>query len=393
MDSGNKARKLLIILTCVLSALLVLGVAIAVVLHVGDQNKPVQTDPSTTESILTEPETSEETTVPETTIGPEITEILMTFVGDCTLGKNQKHTYKNSFVEKYDQEGPDYFLENVRNIFEQDDVTVVNLEGSLTTSTDIQVGKQFCHKGLPEYVQILTGSSVEVATMGNNHRIDYGQKGFEETVQVLEEAGIGYCYENQVYLVHEVKGVKIGFVACNEYYKGKTVEKWFQQGYEYLKEQGCEIFIAAPHWGGDKTPVIEDYQKELGRKIIDMGYDLVVGTHPHVLQGMEIYNDHLIVYSMGNFCYGGNKKPEDRDSGVLQYKFTFVDGELQVGVDAKFTPMHWCDPTVKYNTYQPIMAVDEEYTRIIEKINGYSVEFGTMLDENGRPCLIPEQEA
>lgn len=390
MASGGKARKWLIVLVCVLSALLVLGVALAVMLHLDEQQEPAQTDPSTTETIYTQPETTVEETTEETTVGVEITEILMTFVGDCTFGKNQNHSYKNSFLQKYDQEGPDYFFANVRKYFEQDDVTVLNLEGSLTNSTDRQIGKQFCHKGPPEYVQIMTGSSVEVATMGNNHRVDYGQKGFEETISVLQEAGIGYCYENQVYLVHEVKGVKIGFVACNEYYKGKTVEKWFQQGYEYLKEQGCQIFIAAPHWGGDKTPVIEDYQKELGKKIIDMGYDLVVGTHPHVLQGMEIYNDRLICYSLGNFCYGGNKNPEDRDSGILQYKFTFVDGELQVGVDARLIPVHWCDPLLPKNNYQPNPVEGEEYTRIIEKINGYSVEFNTKLDETGRPVLIEE---
>ena len=389
MNMRSKAAKgWLIAAICILSVILVACVAVVMFLQIWQQTAPETT--VTTEQTTTAPtvaETTEEITEPPTT-APVIEQINMTFVGDCTFGKNQNQTYANSFDEKYDQMGADYFLANVRHIFEQDDVTVINLEGSLTTSKDIQQGKQWCHKGRPEYVSIMTGSSVEVATMGNNHRVDYGQKGLEETVKVLEEAGIGYCYENQVYLVHEVKGFKIGFVACNEYYKGTTVEKWFQKGYKYLKEQGCQIFIAAPHWGGDKTSVIEPYQTELGHKLIDMGYDLVVGTHPHVLQGMEIYKDRLICYSMGNFCYGGNKKPEDRDSGILQYTFTFEDGELVKDVDAKFVPVHWCDPITKYNDYQPKLAQGEEYARILNKVSDYSEKFGLMLDETGRPVVI-----
>lgn len=384
--NSKAARRWLIVAICVLSVLLVACVALVMALKLRQQTVP---EPTTTLAPSTEETTqpAEETTEPPTT-GPEILEINMTFVGDCTFGKNQNQSYANSFDEKYDLEGADYFLQNVRPIFQQDDVTVINLEGSLTTSTDRQQGKQWCHKGRPEYVGIMTGSSVEVATMGNNHRVDYGQKGLDETIRVLEEAGIGYCYEDQVFLVHEVKGIKIGFVACNEYYKGKLVEKWFKKGYEYLKEQGCQIVIAAPHWGGDKTPVIEPYQTELGHLLIDMGYDLVVGTHPHVLQGMEIYKSRLICYSMGNFCYGGNKRPEDRDSGILQYRFTFVDGELVKDVDARFVPVHWCDPVEKRNDYQPKLAQGEEFTRILEKVSGYSQQFGLMLDETGRPVAI-----
>ena len=382
---SKAAKGWLIAAVCVLSVILVAGVAFIMFMQIRQQAAPETTaELTTTELVTTVAETTEEITEPPTT-APVVVEINMSFVGDCTFGKNQNQTYAGSFDEKYDQMGADYFLANVRPIFEQDDVTVINLEGSLTTSTEIQQGKQWCHKGRPEYVSIMTGSSVEVATMGNNHRLDYGVKGFEETVQVLEDAGIGYCYENKVYLVYEVKGVKIGFVACNEYYKGRTVEKWFQKGYDYLKEQGCQVFVAAPHWGGDKVSEVESYQRELGHKIIDMGYDLVVGSHPHVLQGMEIYNGRLICYSMGNFCYGGNKNPTDRDSGILQYKFTLVDGELVKNVDAQFVPVHWCDPTVKYNDFQPKLAEGEEFTRILNKVSGYSQEFGLMLDETGRP--------
>lgn len=337
---------------------------------------PTTTPPATIPSVTEPPQT--EPPVPP----PVVTQITMTFVGDCTFGRNQKAAYENSFDQYYDKKGPDYFLSRVRHIFEQDDITVINLEGSLTTSTDIQE-KLWNHKGDPEYVKIMTGSSVEVATMGNNHRLDYGPSGCEETVEVLEEAGITYCYDG-IYAAYEVEGIKVGVVSVNEVYDGRSVEKWLKEGYQVLRDQGCAIVVACVHWGGDKTPVIEDYQIELGHKLIDLGYDLVVGNHPHVLQAMEIYNGKFICYSLGNFCYGGNKNPADKDSGIFQQTFTLVDGELVPNFDARFIPCYLSGSKSK-NDYRPTLAEGEEFQRIIKKINGYSERFGFALGPDGKP--------
>lgn len=340
------------------------------------------TTPPATEPSVTEPPQTEPPVPP-----PVVTQITMTFVGDCTFGRNQKAAYENSFDQYYDRKGPDYFLSRVRHIFEADDITVINLEGSLTTSTDIQE-KLWNHKGDPEYVKIMTGSSVEVATMGNNHRLDYGPSGCVETVEVLEEAGITYCYDG-IYAAYEVEGVKVGFVSVNEVYDGRSVEKWLKEGYQVLRDQGCAIVVACVHWGGDKTPVIEDYQIELGHKLIDIGYDLVVGNHPHVLQAMEVYHGKFICYSLGNFCYGGNKNPADKDSGIFQQTFTLVDGELVPDFNAQFIPCFLSGSKSK-NDYRPTLAEGEEFQHIIEKMNGYSEKFGFKLDPDGKP-LLPEE--
>ena len=349
---------------------------------------PEPTTPQPTETQPTEPQPTEPLpTEPDPTV-PDVggtKEITLTFVGDCTFGRNQKAAYTNSFDEMYDNMGSKYFFKKVRDIFENDDITVVNLEGSLTTSTDIQ-DKLWNHKGDPKYVKIMTSSSVEVATMGNNHRLDYGVSGFEETVDVLEKADISYCYDD-VYLTYEVKGVKVGFVSVNEVYDGWRVEAWLKEGYQQLRAQGCAIVVACIHWGGDKTPVIEDYQIQLGRKAIDWGYDLVVGNHPHVLQAMEVYKSRFICYSLGNFCYGGNKNPDDKDSGIFQQTFTVVDGELVRDTNAQFIPCRLSGVDYR-NDYQPTPVTGSEYQRIIEKMNGYSEEFGFALDQNGRPVRM-----
>lgn len=333
----------------------------------------------------TEPVTEPATEPPE----PVVQQLTLSFVGDCTFGKNQKHSYSNSFNAYYDDYGPDYFLAKVRDVFENDDLTVINLEGSLTTSNDRQ-DKMWNHKGDPEYVKIMTGSSVEVATMGNNHRLDYGQSGCDETEQVLTEAGIGYCYDD-VYLIQEVDGIKVGFVSVNEVYDETAVEVWLEEGYHYLRQAGCAIVIACPHWGGDHTSVIEDYQVELGHRLIDMGYDLVVGNHPHVLQAMEYYNGRFICYSIGNFCYGGNKNPDDKDSGIFQQTFTLVDGAVERDMNARFLP---CSLSGKntYNNYRPVLVTGDKYDRIICKMNQYSEAFGLALDEEGIPYLLPQTE-
>ena len=357
-----------------------------------EPSDPKPSDPEPSDPKPTDPTPSDPNPIDPKPSEPEdgVTQITLTFVGDCTFGRNQKHNYANSFDDYYDRYGADYFLKNVRPIFENDDITVINLEGSLTTSTDIQ-DKMWNHKGDPEYTKIMTGSSVEVATMGNNHRLDYGQSGCDETIQVLEEAEIGYCYDD-VYLIQEVKGVKVGFVSVNEHYDGTAVEVWLAEGYEYLRQQGCAIVVACVHWGLEKTSELNDYQLELGYKLIDMGYDLVVGNHPHVLQAMQVYKGRFICYSLGNFCYGGNKNPADKDSGIFQQTFTLVDGELQHDVNARFIPCFLSGSTNR-NDYQPTLATGEEYDRIIQKINSYSEVFGLTFDDEGKPVLKDDEES
>lgn len=333
------------------------------------------TDSMTTLSSATEP-------VNPPTVTPKTVELTLTFVGDCTLGTNQNHPYENTFHQYYDENGADYFLKNVQQIFAADDLTVVNLEGSLTNATE-RVEKLYNHKGPPEYVQILTGASVEVATMGNNHRLDYGQIGFQETVETLESAQIDYCYDD-VYLIREVKGIKVGFVSVSAYDDGDGVEYYLNKGYNVLRQAGCSIVIACIHWGEDKMYIPNEFQTTLGHKMIDMGYDLVVGCHPHVLQGIECYKGKYICYSLGNFCYGGSRNPADKDSGIFRQKFTLIDGVVQPRSDVQFLPCSLSGRS-DWNDCQPRLLTGKEYLRVIEKMNTISAAFGFVLDENGRP--------
>lgn len=371
--------------------LLILLFAVCMLCGCSTQSPAPTTEPTTAQ---TEPTTQTEppTTVtepPTTTAGPEEITLTLSFVGDCTLGTNQEHSYANSFHQYYDKKGPDYFLSKVRPFFEEDDLTVINLEGSLTNSDEL-VLKQWNHKGPPEYVSILSGSSVEVATLGNNHRLDYGWSGFTETMEVLSKAGIDYCYDDH-YLIREVKGIKVGFVSVNEVYDGEAVMTWLTEGYEYLRKESCELVIACVHWGTNHTPELNAVQLAMGDRLIDMGYDLVVGNHPHVLQAMRLYKGKFICYSLGNFCYGGSKNPKDKDSGIFRQTFTFLDGVLQPNVDAQFIPCSLSGRT-DLNDYRPAPATGEEFDRIINKINGYSAPLGFAWNKHGTYRMYQEHE-
>lgn len=386
----KRCLQTLLAAVCLLSVLALLGCSgkdtYIIPAPAAPVTEPVETTvPPTAPPATVPPITEPEPTEPEP--DPDITEITLSFVGDCTFGRNHRHTYDQSFDAVYAEKGPDYFFENVRHIFEEDDLTVINLEGPLTTSGNIQTTRQYCHKGAPEYVSIMTGASVEVATLGNNHFEDYGQSGANQTKQVLEDAGIGYCYDDKVFLVKEVKGVKVGFVSINDVYFPYKSKEWAQKGYDYLRnEQGCAIVVACMHWGEDKYTQQTSQQITLAHALVDMGYDLVIGHHSHVLQAIEIYKDTPICYSLGNFCYGGSKFPDDKDGGIFQQTFTFREGALVEDTNFRFIPCR-ISGTEEVNDYRPYVAEGEEGTRILEKMNSYSAKYGLQLDDEGRPVL------
>lgn len=316
---------------------------------------------------------------------PEIIEITIHAVGDVTLGTNQKQEYSRSFHEYYDMYGAYYFFQNVKDIFTTDDFTIVNLEGTLTESENIRTSKEWNHKGRPEYVEILTGASVEAVTLGNNHIMDYQQEGVDDTIQNVSEAGMEYAlsgyWGNHYGLYETEKGIKIGFVSVNEYYDGAGVYKYLEEGYLKLREQGADLVFACMHWGGDKTHVIEEEQYAMGRWCIDFGYDLVLGCHPHVLQGIEYYKGKYIVYSMGNFCYGGNKNPAEKASMIWEETFIFTDGALS-DTKIRAIPCRLSSVTNR-NDFCPAILEGENAALWAEEMNGYCKEFGLKFDAEG----------
>lgn len=300
--------------------------------------------------------------------------ITISCAGDCTLGTDAAFGGVTFPVEVQNQGGDySYFLKNVQKYFANDDLTIVNFEGTLT-ERGTREDKTFAFRGKPEYTKVLTEGSVEAVTLANNHSRDYGDVSMEDTKKYLDEAGIAW-FENLNIRVMDVKGVKVGLVGL--YALNGSAEGNLPKAMEQVKNGGAEVIIVQIHWGveGDNYP--QDSQISLAHKAIDSGADLVIGHHPHVLQGMECYKGRMIAYSMGNFCFGGNQNPRDKDTMIYRQTFTVKDGKVTDYNDYSVVPCS-LSSTSSRNNYQPTPAEGSEKQRIADKIQKFSDKLGNI---------------
>lgn len=292
--------------------------------------------------------------------------ITVSLMGDCTLGTDESFHQDTSLNAYYEYQGPDYFFRNVKSILDQDDLSIINMEGTLTTS-DQRQDKLFAFKGEPEYVNILTEGSIEAANLANNHSHDYGEQSFLDTKETLQEAGITtFGYDETALL--EIKGIKVGLIGIYELADHLEREQQLLKHLEQVQKEGAQIIIVVFHWGNEKETSPDSNQTTLGRLAIDHGADLVVGHHSHVLQPVENYKGKYIAYSLGNFCFGGNSNPSDKDTIIFQQTFTVKDGILQQTEDIHIIPCRISSDT-SCNNYQPTPVDGEDATRIYKKLN------------------------
>lgn len=294
--------------------------------------------------------------------------LTLSVVGDCTLGTDETFDYDTSLNAYYENYGADYFLQNVKDIFSTDDLSIANFEGTLTDS-DEREDKTFAFKAPASYASILTGGSVEAVNTANNHSHDYGDQSFDDTLAALDDAGIVHFGYDET-AVMDVKGVKVGLVGIYELYDHLEREQQLKNNIAKVKADGAQLIVVIFHWGNETETVPDSNQTTLGRIAIDEGADLVCGHHPHVLQGIETYKGRNIVYSLGNFCFGGNSSPSDMDTMIYQQTFTIdADGVKKDNV-TNIIPCSISSAAYDgYNNYQPTPAEGDEATRILGKIN------------------------
>ena len=294
--------------------------------------------------------------------------LTLSVVGDCTLGTDETFDYDTSLNAYYENYGAYYFLQNVKDIFSTDDLTIANFEGTLTDS-DEREDKTFAFKAPASYASILTGGSVEAVNTANNHSHDYGEQSFNDTLAALDDAGIVHFGYDET-AVMDVKGIKVGLVGIYELYDHLEREQQLKDNIAKVKADGAQLIVVIFHWGNETETVPDSNQTTLGRIAIDEGADLVCGHHPHVLQGIETYKGRNIVYSLGNFCFGGNSSPSDMDTMIYQQTFTIdADGVKKDNV-TNIIPCSISSAAYDgYNNYQPTPAEGDESTRILGKIN------------------------
>lgn len=300
------------------------------------------------------------------------TSITISAVGDCTLGTDINLSGGGSFENEMKAVEYDYsyFLSNVKDIFEEDDITLVNFEGTLS-NRGIRAEKEFAFRGNPEYVNILTSSSVEAVNLANNHTRDYGSSAFADTKDTMTLNNIIW-FEGSNVTITEIKGIKIGFIGVNTQRHSDTSN--FLKNLDKLKESNPDIIIASFHWGVERETKPNNSQISLAHSAIDNGVDLVIGHHPHVLQGVENYKGKYIVYSLGNFCYGGSRNPSDMDTMIFRQTF-FFDEEKTVSEESVSIIPCSISSVDNRNNYQPTPLSGVAFDRVKEKIIDLSSDF------------------
>ena len=302
--------------------------------------------------------------------------LTLSVVGDCTLGTDETFDYDTSLNAYYENYGSAYFLQNVKSIFSQDDLTIANFEGTLTESA-AREDKTFAFKGPASFTSILTDGSVEAVNTANNHSHDYGDQSYEDTMTALDAAGIVHFGYDET-AVMDVKGIKVGMVGIYELKDHLEREQQLKDNIAKVKADGAQLIVVIFHWGNETETVPDSNQTTLGRLAIDEGADLVCGHHPHVLQGIETYKGKNIVYSLGNFCFGGNSSPSDMDTMIYQQTFTITSEGVQADNVTNVIPCSISSAAYEgYNNYQPTPAEGDEAARILAKINERSADIQT----------------
>lgn len=315
--------------------------------------------------------------------------VTLTFAGDVTLadhfkevvGKNHKKPFAN--LDEY----------------RQADLSMVNLENPFTRATSPMPNKQFNFKADPEDVKVLEAGGVDIVNLANNHTMDYQADGLKETLQTLDKAGIQYVgagkdlTEARRPKIIDVKGQRVAYLSYwgDEYGAGPNQagvnsiqENRIAEDIKAIRNQ-VDWVIVNYHWGQELAEAPADWQVKLGRFTVDQGADVVVGHHPHVLQGAEVYRGRPIAYSLGNFIFGGNSRT-DYDTAVL--KVALKDKQMKV----EFLP-------VEVKDYQPKVAQGDRAKDILKNLTQLSATFtqpmqnAVVLDARTLPPAPPQVSA
>lgn len=292
--------------------------------------------------------------------------VTLMFAGDVTLSDWFADTMGNDYTRAFAK------LDEYREA----DLAMVNLENPLTDSGRPRPGKQFNFKAAPEAIQVLTAGGVDIVNLANNHTMDYEEPGLVETLETLDKVGIRHLgagrdiKEARRPEIIEVKGQRIAYLgyydsdlhAAGDGIAGTNPRRndRIAEDIRALRNQ-VDWIIVNFHWGLELADYPGDWQIDLARFTIDQGADLVVGHHPHVLQGAEIYKDRPIIYSLGNFIFGGNSR-KNYDTAVLNVA---LNGRK---MKVEFLP-------VEVRDYQPQVVKGEKAQSILKPIEQLSSIF------------------
>jgi len=306
---------------------------------------------------------------------PEITVVL---TGDIYLG---------SWLEPTLLKDPTYPYSGVREILNQGDLVLGNLETPLSRRGEVYIEKTYTFRCDPEVVHTLKAGGFDAVSLANNHIMDFGPEALADTTAILQEHGIKYAGAGEDLArarepaLLERKGLKIAFLAYNNTFPLEFNATAARAGtargqWEYIREDVkkaaalADLVIVSFHWSGEGVKTPRDYQRQFGKLCIDSGAHLVFGHHPHVPQGLEVYKHGLIAYSLGNFVFA-SYSTRVRESLLLKVKMD------RSGLRAAYIyPININNHQVNF---RPQLFRGEEAEEVLREIQKLSAAFRTRI--------------
>ena len=316
--------------------------------------------------------------------------VRMTFLGDCTLGSERKvvPAYRG-FVKTIERNGYEWPFRNLKTLTAVDDLTVVNLEGVLSDRELARVQKDFNFMGSTAYTKILKSGSVECVSLANNHTHDYDRAGYEDTKHALDAAGVAYFSTDCMAVWRNEEGLMIGFLGVYGSVTGNR-GKSYEQRAEILRSLGCAAVITVMHAGTEYESQPSASQNLIADKALECGSCLVIGHHPHIVQGYEIRKGMPVVFSLGNCVFGGNVNPPDHDALAVQAELSFQEGEL-TATALRFYPITVSGES-GWNDYSPVLLDGEDAERVLNKMkDSTGVSPGAFDRTGGAVVTVPAE--
>ena len=322
---------------------------------------------------------------PEPEPPPPPASFTMVAVGDVMLDR-----WVGQVIER---RGAAHILEKVRDDLRTADIAFANLESPLST-VGAHAPKACIFRADPAAVEVLLDGGFNIVSIANNHTLDAGVPGLMQTMDHLEAAGIAWCgaarerersWEPTRF---EIGGLTLGFVACTDlsFQHGSwcKVDAEMTEFAEHIRaaKSQCDLLVVSIHWGNEYQNVPTRRQREVAHAAIDAGADLIIGHHPHVLQGVGAYRGAPILYSTGNFVFD-QREGERMESAIFHLRYT--EGE---GWHIRMVPV-W----IPFARAGPIYPEPSRAKRIIERLASLSENLGVPVevrDNEGETIIAPE---
>lgn len=311
--------------------------------------------------------------------------ITLSFIGDIMTD-----SYIGQYIMDY---GNDYPWQHVSRILNADDITFANLETSVSERGKTYKPEGFGFRSKPSTLEGIYNAGIDTVSLANNHSLDFGEEALIDTMSYLSQYNINYVGAGidktaaEAPIIINSKDYTVGFIAYNsiipwESWKAseqssgtasfsKNDTDNIMKNIEQIKDT-CDLLFVVLHWGVEYSNTPEEWQIQLAHQIIDAGADGVIGHHPHILQGIEIYKEKPILYSIGNFVFLKYNEAAGK-TGIFQLEY-----KDDVFKSIQFYPVEimYC----KADLYDTESVTGIEYINLLQEL---SQPFGTQVQKDG----------